>query len=56
MIKKVKLVRMDDLQAQIKVTQPSMGLSEHQQFLSWLQQQSQDDQWAILAYQWKYMP
>lgn len=43
-----------NLQAQIKVTQPSMQPWERQQFLGWLEQQSQDDQRAILAYQWKY--
>lgn len=41
-------------QAQIEVTQPSMKPAERQQFLSWLEQKAQDDQWAILAYQWKY--
>lgn len=43
-----------NLQAQINVTQPSMEPWERQQFLGWLEQQSQDDQRAILAYQWKY--
>ena len=41
-------------QAQIEVTQPSMESSERQQFLNWLEQKAQNDQWAILAYQWKY--
>jgi len=43
-----------NLQAQIKVTQPSMKPWERQEFLGWLEQQSQDDQRVILAYQWKY--
>lgn len=43
-----------NLQAQIKVTQPSMEPWERQEFLGWLEQQSQDDQRVILAYQWKY--
>lgn len=43
-----------NLQAQIKVTQPSMKPWERQEFLGWLKQQSQDDQRVILAYQWKY--
>lgn len=43
-----------NLQAQIKVTQPSMEPRERQQFLGWLEQQSQHDQRSILAYQWKY--
>jgi len=43
-----------NLQAQIKVTQPCMEPQERRQLLGWLEQQSQDDQRAMLAYQWKY--
>ena len=43
-----------NLQAQIRVTQPSMKPRERQKFLGWLEQQPQDDQRAIFAYQWKY--
>ncbi|MBA7712473.1 hypothetical protein ES703_121450 [subsurface metagenome] len=43
-----------NVQAQVEITQPSMEPSERQQFLSWLEQKAEDEQWAILAYQWKY--
>ena len=43
-----------NLQAQIDITQPSMQPWERQQFLGWLEPQSQDNQRAILAYQWRY--
>jgi len=43
-----------NLEAQIKITQPSMKPAERQQFLSWLEQQAEDAQASILAYQWKY--
>lgn len=45
-----------DLEAQVDATQPTMGPWERNQFLSWLGRQSQDDQRAILAYQWRYHP
>jgi len=44
-----------DLIAQINVTQPSMEPRERQQFLHWLSRYSQENQRAILAYQWKYI-
>lgn len=43
-----------DLAAQINVTQPTMEHDEKQWFLQWLSGLSQEEQKAILAYQWKY--
>jgi len=43
-----------DLAAQINATQPTMGPDEKQLFLQWLSSHSQEEQKAILAYQWKY--
>jgi hypothetical protein len=43
-----------DLEAQIKVTQPTMEPWERQQFSNWLLSHLTEEQRAILAYQWKY--